>query len=82
MPGPYREGQINASDRVQKKVDKFANNTNASVWETLAHRRKTARICPVFKAHTGEQAWKAIGDRFKGPCYLSRDDHDCKISAR
>jgi hypothetical protein len=26
--------------------------------------------------------WKSIGDRLKGPCYLSRDDHDHKISDR
>jgi len=79
---PYRKGQINALNRVQKKADKFANHTNASVWENLAQRRKIARICPVFIAYTGEQAWKAIGDRLKGPCYLNRDDHDRKISAR
>ena len=77
---PYGEGQINALDRVQRKA--AANHTKPSGWETLAQRRKTARICPVFKAYTGEQAWKAIGDRLKGPCYLSRDDQDRKISAR
>jgi len=27
-------------------------------------------------------AWKFVGDRLKGPCYLSRDDHDHKISGR
>jgi hypothetical protein len=25
------------------------------------------------------RAWKAIGERLQGPCYLSRDDHDRKI---
>jgi len=70
---PYMEGQINALDRVQKKAAKFANNTKVSVWETMAQRRKIARICD-----TGERAWKAVGDRLKGPCYLSRDDHDRK----
>jgi len=79
---PYGEGQINALDRVQKKAAKFANHTNASVWESLAQRRKIARICPVFKTYIGEQAWNAIGDRLKGPCYLSRDDQERKISAR
>jgi len=41
---PYREGQINALDRVQKKVAKFAYHTNSSNWETLASRRKLSRI--------------------------------------
>ena len=48
-----RDGQINAVDRVQKKAAKFANHTNDSGWETLAQRRKIARICAVFKANTG-----------------------------
>ena len=79
---PYRKGQINALDRVQKKMAKFANHTNDSVWETLAQRRNITRICAVFKAYIGERAWKSIGDRLQGPCYLSRDDHDRKIRAR
>jgi len=53
-----------------------------SVWETLAQRRKIAHIWALFKAYTAEEAWKSAGDRLKGPCYLSRDDHDCKIRAR
>jgi len=47
---PYREGQINALDRVQKKAAKFANHTKYSVWKTLAQRRQIARICSHFKA--------------------------------
>jgi len=46
---PYKEVQINASDRVQKKAAKFANRTNSSVWETLALRRKIPRICAFFE---------------------------------
>jgi len=26
--------------------------------------------------------WKSIVDKLKGPCYLSRDGHDCKIGSR
>jgi hypothetical protein len=37
---PYREGQITAIGRVQKKAAKFAYHTNSSNWETLASRRK------------------------------------------
>jgi hypothetical protein len=82
---PYREGQINALDRVQKTAAKFArghNHRNGSDWESLAQRRKIARISALFKAHTGERAWRAIGERLQGPCCLSRDDHDRKIRSR
>jgi hypothetical protein len=48
----------------------------------LAQRRKIAGICALFKAYIGERAWKFIGNRLKGPCYLSRDDHDRKFRAR
>ena len=34
---PYREGQIHALDKVQKKAAKFAHLTNESNWETLSH---------------------------------------------
>jgi len=61
---PYREGQISAFDRVQKKAAKFSHRTNSPNWENLVSRRKLSRICPFFKAYTGERAWKAIGDRF------------------
>jgi hypothetical protein len=46
---PYREGQIHALDMVQKKADKFAYRMSESNWETLAQRRKIARICAFFK---------------------------------
>ena len=48
----------------------------------MALRRKIARICTLFKAHTGERAWKSIGDRLKGQCYLSRDGYGRKIRTR
>jgi hypothetical protein len=60
---PYREGQINALDCVQNKAAKFANHANDSIWESLVHCRKRARICSLFKAYTGERAWKSIEDR-------------------
>ena len=59
----YREGQVSALNRVQKRAAKFANNINEWGWETLAQRRLIARICALFKAYTGGKAWKAIGDR-------------------
>jgi hypothetical protein len=32
----------------------------------------TARMCALYKAYTGERAWKAIRDRIELPSYLSR----------
>jgi hypothetical protein len=48
----------------------------------LTQRRKVSRICALFKAYTGERAWKAIGDRLEKLCYLSRVDHNRKIRSR
>jgi hypothetical protein len=62
-------------------VNKFANHTHNSVWETLAQRIEIACISVLFEAYTGETIWKSIEDTLKGPCYLSRDDHDRKIKA-
>jgi len=36
----------------------------------------------LFKAYAGERAGKSKGDRLKGPCHLSRDNHDRKIWSR
>ena len=36
----------------------------------------------LYKAYTGERAWKAIGDRLQAPSYLSRVNHYWKIRAR
>ena len=79
---PYREGQISALDRVQKKQAKFAHHTYSPNWETLASSRKLSRICALFKAYSGEHAWKPIGERLQLPHYLSRVDHERKIRTR
>jgi len=67
-----RERQINALDRVQKKAAQFTNHTKDSDWETLAQRRTIASLCALFKAYSGERAWKAIHDRLRRSYYLSR----------
>jgi len=36
---PYREGHINALERVQEKETKFAYHMNYSVWDTLVKHR-------------------------------------------
>jgi len=79
---PYKEGQINALELVQKKAAKFANHTIGSVWETLTYRSKISRICAFFEAYTGERAWKAKEDRLQRQFYLSSDDHSSKIRTR
>jgi len=79
---PYREGQISALDRVQKKAAKFAHKTNSPNWEILASRRKLSRICALFKVYSGEPAWRPIGDRLQRPHCLSRVDHERKIRSR
>ena len=78
----YREGQIHMLDRVQKKVAKFAYHMSRSNWETLSQRRKISRIYALFKAYSGERAWKAIGDGLQRSNYLSRIDHEQKIRNR
>ena len=78
----YREGQISALDRVQKKAAKFAHHKNSPNWETLASRRKLSRICALFKAYSGERAWKPIGERLQRPHYLRRVGHETKIRSR
>jgi hypothetical protein len=82
--GPYREGQVSALNRVRKRAAIFANNINGSGREPLAQRRLIARICALFKAYTGGQAWKAVVDRLLRvkPCYLRTDDHNRKIRTR
>jgi len=79
---PYRERQVSAFDRVQNKAAKFAHHPGGSEWETLVQRRKIARMCALYKAYTGERAWKATGVRLQAPRYLSRVDHYWKIRAR
>jgi hypothetical protein len=36
----------------------------------------------LYKAYTGERAWKIIGDRLQAPSYVSGVDHHWKIRAR
>jgi len=58
------------------------HHLGGSDWESLVQRRKVAHICALYKAYTGERAWKAIGDRLQASSYLSRVDHHWKIRAR
>jgi hypothetical protein len=48
----------------------------------LAQRRNIAGVCALYKAHSGEPAWKIIGERLQRPYYLSWVDHDWKIRNR
>ena len=72
---PCRECQISAFDRVQNRAANFAHLSRGSDWESLAQRRKIARMCALYKAYTGDRGWMAIGDRLQASSYLSRVDH-------
>jgi hypothetical protein len=39
-------------------------------------------MCALYKAFTGERAWKTIGDRLQATSYLSRVDQYWKIRAK
>ena len=65
-----------------KESGQICNHTNSSNWENLASRRKLSRICALFKAYSGERAWKVIGDKLQRPHYQSRVDHERKIRSR
>ena len=79
---PYREYQISAFDRAKNKAATFAHHSGGSDWESSVQRRKTARMCALYRAYTGDRAWKAIGDMLQAPSYLSRVDHHWKIRGR
>jgi len=49
---PYRECQLSALDHVQNEAAKFAHHLGCSDWESLAQRRKTARMHALYKAYT------------------------------
>ena len=74
--------QISSLDRVQNKVGKFAYLSGGTDWESSAQRRKISTMCALYKAHVGERAWKAIGDRLQAQNYLSMIDHFWKIRPR
>jgi hypothetical protein len=75
-------GQVSALNRVQARAAKFANNTDQIGWEALSDRRLVPRLCALFKAYSGNRAWKAIEDRLLRSHYLSREDHNRKIRSR
>ena len=67
---------------MQKKGAKFTSHIIAAVWETLAQRRRIARICAHFGAYIGESGMEIYWEQVTMTCYLSGDDHDRKIRAR
>jgi len=44
---PYREGQISALDRVQKKAAKFAHHMNSPNWETGVAQKVITHMHPL-----------------------------------
>jgi len=53
-----------------------------SAWEILAQRRTMVGLCALFKAYSGQRAWKAVRNRLRRSYYLSRFDHVRKIRDR
>ena len=66
---PYKECQISTLDWVQNKAANFAHYSGGSDRESLAQRRKIARMCAFYKAYIGDRARVAIGDRLEAPSY-------------
>ena len=55
------------------------------LWVNTRSRLATGNensYCALFKAYSGERAWKPIGDKLQRPHYLSRVDHERKIRSR
>jgi len=50
---------------MHRKTDKCVRED--SDWETVAQHRKIARIYALFKAYSGEWAWKATHDKLRRP---------------
>jgi hypothetical protein len=58
---PYREGQINALDCLQKKATEFANHINNSVWGNLGPAQNDSlHLRPVQCTHrkTGREIYR------------------------
>jgi hypothetical protein len=51
--GPIQGIPDKCLDRVQNKAAKFRHHTGGLEWESLAKRRKIARVCALFKAYRG-----------------------------
>jgi hypothetical protein len=77
--GFVQEGTNTCVRQGAKTVTKFEYHMNKSRLENLSQRRKITRICVLFKAYSGERAWKAISDKLQRPNYRSRVDHEKKI---
>jgi len=47
------------------------------ILKSILHKRRlVAQLCALFKAYSGERAWKAIGNRLIKQRHLSRSDHN------
>lgn len=85
---PYRLGQIEELEKIQKKAIKFINKGYSASSnppepiESLSVRRKKARLCCLFKAYSKSPAWAEITKRLGSPSRVGRNDHTCKIKSR
>jgi hypothetical protein len=77
----WRQGILNCARQGAKESGQFCTPQERIELGSL-DRAQLARLCALFKAYTGERAWKAVGNRLQTPCYLSRGDHGKKIRSR
>jgi hypothetical protein len=63
---PYREGQMNALYRIQKKVAPFTYYTKYSDWESVAQSMTLALLCVPFKAYSAER----LGNQYATGCHV------------
>ena len=64
------------------KDAQFTNHIKDSDWETLTQHKTITCRCALFKAYSGEWAWKAKRNRLWRTYFLSRVDHVRKIRDR
>lgn len=86
---PNGEGLKYEIEMVQRRAARFVlddYDRNSSVndmlskigWSTLENRRKSARLCFMFKMYHG-YCKLDVSDIVLGPCYVGRSDHRKKI---
>jgi hypothetical protein len=80
--GSIQGGPNNCLREGEKESDQICTSYEQFELGNFGVGRKLSRICALFKAYSGERAWKAIVDRLQRPHYLSRADHERKIRSR
>ena len=51
-------------------------------WVSLQERRRVSRLCNLYRAMSGHEAWQSPADRLLKPTYYGRKDHKYKVRPR